>query len=112
LLLLAGCADLIVTASFDSYREAGETGYVEQGWIPDYIPATAGRIEEAHDLDTNQSCGKVELDIAVSGEPVKAFLDDSRLFCDAFVRYTTDFEADYARVANTGNQVGVPARVY
>jgi hypothetical protein len=29
LLLLAGCADLSVTASFDSYAEAEETGYVE-----------------------------------------------------------------------------------
>jgi hypothetical protein len=28
-LLLAGCADLSVTASFDSYAEAEETGYVE-----------------------------------------------------------------------------------
>jgi hypothetical protein len=79
---------------------------------PGYIPATAGRIKEAHDLDTNQSCGKVELDIAVSGEPVKAFLDDSRLVCDAFVRYITDFEADYAWVANKRNQVGAPIRVY
>lgn len=64
LLLLAGCSDLIVTASFDSYAEAEDTGFVERGWIPDYIPATAGKIEEAHDLDTNQNCGKVDLHTA------------------------------------------------
>lgn len=51
---------MVVTASFDSYAGAEETGYVERKWIPDYIPATAGKIEEAHNLDTNQSCGKVE----------------------------------------------------
>ena len=64
LLLLAGCSDLIVTASFDSYAEAEDTGFVERGWILDYIPATAGKIEEAHDLDTNQNCGKVDLHTA------------------------------------------------
>ena len=85
-----------VTASFDSFAEAEEIGYVGLGWIPDYIPAIAGRIGEAHDLDTNQSCGKVGLEPAFFGEPVEAFLDDRRLFCDAFVRYYTDYEAEYA----------------
>ena len=48
---------------------------------------------------------RIAADTAFFGAPVEAFLDDRRLFCDAFVRYYTDFEADYAWVANTGDQV-------
>lgn len=68
---------MVVTASFDSYAGAEETGYVERKWIPDYIPATAGKIEEAHNLDTNQSCGKVEkqsaeIDLLKEKQPAEA----------------------------------------
>ena len=41
----------------------------------------------------------IAADTAFFGEPVEAFLDDRRLFCDAFVRYYTDYEAEYAWVA-------------
>jgi len=61
LLLMAGCADLVVKASFDSYVEAEDIGYVARGWIPEFVPETAGQIDEAHDLDTNQYCARVAL---------------------------------------------------
>lgn len=48
---------------------------------------------------------RIAADTAFFGAPVEAFLDDRRLFCDAFVRYYTDFETDYAWVATTGDQV-------
>lgn len=49
------------------------------------------------------------LDIAANtaffGEPVEAFLDDRRLFWDAFYRYYTDFESEHAWVACSNDQV-------
>ena len=48
---------------------------------------------------------RIAADTTFFGDPVEAFLDDRRLFCDAFIRYYTDFEADYAWVVNTGDQV-------
>lgn len=42
---------------------------------------------------------------AYFGEPVEAFLDDRRLFCDAFIAYYTDFEAQYFWVANSNDRV-------
>ncbi len=40
----------------------------------------------------------IAADTAFFGEPVEEFLDDRRLFCDAFVRYYTDYEAEYTWV--------------
>ena len=47
----------------------------------------------------------IAADTAFFGEPVEAFLDDRRLFCDAFVRYYTDYEAEYAWVACMGDKI-------
>lgn len=46
---------------------------------------------------------RISAETAFFGEPVEAFLDDRRLFCDAFVRYYADFEADYFWVACKNN---------
>ena len=48
---------------------------------------------------------RIAADTAFFGEPVEAFLDDRRMFCDAFIRYYSDFEADYAWVACEKNLV-------
>ena len=48
---------------------------------------------------------RIAANTAFFGEPVEAFLDDRRLFCDAFIRYYTDYEADYAWVACEKNLV-------
>ena len=48
---------------------------------------------------------RIAADTTFFGEPVEAFLDDRRLFCDAFVRYYTDYEADYAWVAGKNAKV-------
>jgi ribosomal protein S18 acetylase RimI-like enzyme len=48
---------------------------------------------------------RIAADTAFFGAPVEAFLDDRRLFCDAFVRYYTDYEADYAWVACKDDKV-------
>jgi GNAT superfamily N-acetyltransferase len=52
-----------------------------------------------------QGVFRIAADTAFFGEPVEAFLGDRRLFCDAFVRYYTDYEADYAWVACEKNLV-------
>ncbi len=44
-------------------------------------------------------------DTAFFGAPVEAFLDDRRLFCDAFYAYYTDLEPEHAWVAAAGPQV-------
>jgi ribosomal protein S18 acetylase RimI-like enzyme len=43
---------------------------------------------------------ELSADTAFFGEPVEAFLDDRRLYNDAFARYYTEFEASLAWVAD------------
>jgi GNAT superfamily N-acetyltransferase len=52
-----------------------------------------------------QEVFRIAADTAFFGAPVEAFLDDRRLFCDAFVKYYLDFEADYVWVACIDDQV-------
>ena len=42
---------------------------------------------------------RIAADSAAFGEPVEAFLDDRRLFWDAFYCYYVDFEPEHAWVA-------------
>ena len=52
-----------------------------------------------------QDVYRISADTAFFGEPVENFLDDRLLFCDAFTRYYTDFEAHYAWVAAVDDKV-------
>ena len=47
----------------------------------------------------------IAADTAFFGEPVETLLEDRRVFCDAFVRYYTDFEPEHAWVACVEDQV-------
>jgi hypothetical protein len=40
---------------YASYEEAKSVGAIDHGWVPDWLPADTGAIDEAHDLDTNRS---------------------------------------------------------
>jgi len=40
---------------YASYEEAKSVGAVDHGWVPDWLPADTGAIDEAHDIDTNRS---------------------------------------------------------
>lgn len=55
-LLLSGCTSTVMTTSYVDYAAAEADGAVERGWIPSFLPSSATRIEETHDLDTNQQC--------------------------------------------------------
>jgi len=44
---------------------------------------------------------EISADTAFFGEPVEAFLEDRRLYNDAFARYYTDFEAPFVWVADS-----------
>jgi ribosomal protein S18 acetylase RimI-like enzyme len=48
---------------------------------------------------------RIGADTAFFGEPVEAYLDDRRLFCDAFYHYYTKYEAEYGWVADVEDQV-------
>jgi hypothetical protein len=45
--------DDVVTASYASRSEARESGAIDRGWIPAWMPESAADIREAHALDTN-----------------------------------------------------------
>ena len=51
------------------------------------------------------SVHRIAADTAFFGDPVEAYLDDRRLFCDAFYAYYTDFEPQHGWVACEGEQV-------
>lgn len=52
LLCLAGCSDEI-TERYDTWEDASRANAVVRGWIPDFVPDTALKISDTHNLDTN-----------------------------------------------------------
>jgi len=77
LLRLTGCCLVLLapllgcetkSTSFETVAEAREAGLYAHGWAPDVLPAEAGPIEEAHDIDTNARC----LTAAVSPDSLAA----------------------------------------
>ena len=52
----------ILERTYATYQEAVADGLFQRGWIPNVIPASAVRIVEIHDLDTNARCARLELD--------------------------------------------------
>ena len=42
------------SSTFTNYDEMLESGLIEKGWIPKYIPISATDIHEKHDLDLNK----------------------------------------------------------
>jgi ribosomal protein S18 acetylase RimI-like enzyme len=48
---------------------------------------------------------QIAADTAFFGDPVEAYLDDRRLFCDFFYRYYTDYEMEHSWVSIAGQQV-------
>lgn len=48
---------------------------------------------------------RIAANTAFFGEPVEAYLDDRRIFCDIFYRYYTDFESEHSWVASVGENV-------
>ena len=55
LVLLLGCTDETLDASYPAASDALADGAVKRGWIPAWIPSTATDIHEVHNLDSNQS---------------------------------------------------------
>jgi hypothetical protein len=52
-LLCGGCDR--TSQSFSDYEELKRRGALQGGWFPDWLPDSSYDIEEAHDIDTNQS---------------------------------------------------------
>ena len=52
-LLLAACNEQ-VSESYATWSEAEQAGAIERGWIPAFVPPSARRIRESHNLDTNR----------------------------------------------------------
>lgn len=48
---------------------------------------------------------RIAADTAFFGDPVEAYLEDRRLFCDFFYRYYTDYEMEHSWVSITGQEV-------
>jgi hypothetical protein len=52
-MLLAGCDDMLVRASYPDWKAAEQDGAFRRGWLPSWMPVSAREIEDVHDLDTN-----------------------------------------------------------
>ena len=61
ILLVAPACDLLGEFQVNTYptlSSARSARLFERGWLPEVLPADAGPIVEAHDLDTNARCSK------------------------------------------------------
>jgi ribosomal protein S18 acetylase RimI-like enzyme len=59
----------------------------------------------SYQRDDREFIYRIAADTAFFGEPVEAFLEDRRLFCDVLYRYYTDFEPEHLWVACADAQV-------
>jgi hypothetical protein len=53
-LVLSACGEY-AEISYSDLNAADADGAIERGWIPEWVPSTSVHLQEAHDLDTNQS---------------------------------------------------------
>jgi hypothetical protein len=49
------CGETSVTR-FETVEAARRQGLFDRGWVPDVLPAAAGPLTEAHNIDTNTRC--------------------------------------------------------
>lgn len=68
-LLLCGCTDDVLDASYADVGEVEADGAIERGWIPGWIPRAAFNIHEVHDIDTSESALVFELPRGSTWEP-------------------------------------------
>ncbi len=61
-------------------------------------------IRHYQNADCSAVCD-ISSDTAFFGEPVEAFLDDRRLYCDAFARYYVIYETSFVWVAENGDGI-------
>lgn len=40
-------------AEFETYDDLLKSGYIEKGWLPDFLPKSSRNILETHNIDTN-----------------------------------------------------------
>jgi len=43
------------SSHFKTYEDLRDSGLIDKGWVPEYLPRSATDIEELHDIDTNQA---------------------------------------------------------
>lgn len=53
LLGVSGCSEL-VESNYPTYQQAAQSGAIESGWLPAFLPESASNIRESHDPETNQ----------------------------------------------------------
>lgn len=100
------CASCIVNLRFflPAKKWRGLEGLVRKEGIK-YAQMADEVTIKLYDQSERDQVFRIAAETAFFGEPVEAFLDDRRLFCDAFVRYYMDFESDYFWVACKNNLV-------
>ena len=66
-LLISGCAEAL-DSEYPNVSAAREDGAIARCWVPSWIPESAKKIHEFHDIDTNQSMLAAKYDDA---EPIR-----------------------------------------
>ena len=77
---------------FSSYSEAKESGIMDRGWIPTFIPKSAININEQYDLDTNW----VKMDFQYT--PVD--VNETRVSCQSEKEIQEGLEFIYTYLSN------------
>jgi hypothetical protein len=53
--LTPGCFWETIDDSYSTAKEVIDSGYLEKGWIPRWLPEDATKIQETHNIDSNMS---------------------------------------------------------
>ena len=62
-LLASGCFWETTDASYSTAKEVIDSGYLDKGWIPRWLPSDATNLQETHNIDSNVS----ELSFSIPG---------------------------------------------
>lgn len=82
---------------FTTYADVEKSGIFARGWLPEYLPRSARKITEQHDLDTNEVWASFEFDrndIASVSSKCKLTSDNSsgrKFICPPFGGQTAQF---------------------
>jgi len=110
--LVSGCTvgGVDMDASYVDYDEASADGAVTRGWIPGFVPRSATKIAESHNLDSNRQWLKFHFDPAdlpqmltilkpVSAEDIRFPSTDATRarpwWPSALLNHTPALESDY-----------------
>lgn len=91
-------------AEFATYDDLKQSGYIEKGWLPYFLPKSSKNIIETHDIDTNTV--KALFEYAVSDTQSVETECREKTIIENGVEYRCEYEGSYLLIKLMNNGEG------